>query len=185
MGQGAELRHPWQNQPPSHPTHHRKGLPLTLPTWPVPTPLMEGPCWLHPVNIFTPSTNCIMLFPSEQVYRGMAERGYGVVLGPWHLSALGKTQAPFAPDQRLGERLLRFRLAYCPFGPSFPSACNPWIPPLLGPVKTVKQGMLISPPTPPSPGLRPLPVPVFPHSHLKNLQPNILILCPAPDLFTS
>lgn len=58
MGQGAERRHPWQNLTP---THHRNGLPLTLPAWPVPTPLMDWPYWSYPVNIFTPNTNCIML----------------------------------------------------------------------------------------------------------------------------
>ena len=61
----AELRHSLTESVP-----REMGSPLgsfspSCLAWPIPTPLLEGPCCLHPVNVLTPSTNCLV-FPSSK-----------------------------------------------------------------------------------------------------------------------
>lgn len=77
--------------------------------------------------------------------------------GTWYspgtlASWLGEDSSTFhsTPSPEIGEEAPEILILACcsPSGPAFPSVNNHWVPPALGPVKTVRQGMLISPPMP-------------------------------------
>lgn len=75
---------------------------------------------------------------------------------PWGPGVLAQERPKFFSFQTLpgdwgwaggGGSLQILLLAYCSlFGSSFPSANNPWVPPVSGPVQC---GMVITPPIPP------------------------------------
>lgn len=140
-----------------------------LPGLAYPHPLVEGPVDYTLSTLHAVLIACFLL-PSEQEPK---EWQKGCMVQSWDPGVLARERPEFLSLQILSRDLpsclLFFLWAF------LPQCNNPWVPPVSGPVT---QGMLISPPILPSPGLYLLPAPVFPAAISKtfNLVSSSLVL---------